>query len=93
MARERTRVVLNQRVFGEQVMGGPKMVAAMEAIGRQVAAKVPGAEVETEVTPVKRGNGGRRARAIVSFGSDKDEADNGTLLNALNSTVPGSRRT
>lgn len=86
----KTRVVMNRDAFGKNVMAGPAVTAAVEAVAKRVAEKVPGGSVNMSTSPVR--GGGVRVRAHVSNGSsDLEEARTNNLTRALFGTVGGGK--
>jgi hypothetical protein len=59
----KSRVVLNRRGFGEQVMSSPELEAQLRPYAEEIAAQIPGATVVAIRTSV--GGGGSRVRLRV----------------------------
>lgn len=84
----KTKVVINRKSFGENVMAGPGISAMLETRAAAVASRVP--DADTEIVYAAVAGGGRRARARVGIaGATEDQRD--SLVTALLSLFPGGK--
>lgn len=80
------RVVINRRVFGEQVMASSALEQQLEPYADQIAAQIPG----TTVTPIVTGLGSASARVRLRVEGDVDKRD--ALIAALRSAVGTAKK-
>jgi hypothetical protein len=81
------RVVLNRRVFGEQVMASAALERQLEPYADSVAAQIPGATV----TPIVTGVGTVSARVRLRVEAEADQR--AALIAALRSVVGTAKNT
>lgn len=86
----RTKVVINRKAWGANVMAGAAVAGHIEALAEQVASNLPRGEVETFAAAVR--GGGSRTRSRISGGnSSREEADSNDLISALSAVLPLAR--
>ncbi|MCS4275335.1 hypothetical protein M2390_000496 [Mycetocola sp. BIGb0189] len=91
MAKTKTKVKLKRSEWGRQVTGSAGMEEHVAGLARQVAARLPGSTVKTEVTKVV--GGGYRARGTVTTKIPfQTEVDTGEALAALQAVVPSGHK-
>jgi hypothetical protein len=82
----KTKIVINRKSFGKNVMAGSGVTRVITDIAETVASKLRNGKVTVQERPAR--DGGTRVHASISNGTtDKKEAETNELTIALLSTV------
>jgi len=84
-----SKVVLNRRVFGEQVMSSQAMADQLRPAAQAVADQVPGSSMRWIVT--KAAGGGSRGRWRIEAPNTREQQSRQQLVTAIRSVIGRSQ--